>query len=82
MAIDGLQDLPRHKDGSYDLDPAKKPVQNALTPKELQKAENIVKKAINYDHTRGDQVAVENIMFDRSKYWDKIRDEYRRKERV
>jgi flagellar M-ring protein FliF len=82
IAIDGLQDLPRLKDGSYDLDPSKKLIQTALTGKELQKAENIVKKAINYNHTRGDQVAVENIMFDRSKYWDKLRDEYRRKENM
>ena len=82
IAIDGIQDLPRNVDGSYDLDPAKKPVQKKLTPDELKKAENIVKKSINFNATRGDQVAVENIMFDRSKYWDSIRDEYRRKDNM
>ena len=82
IAIDGYQDLPRNPDGSYDLDPAKDPVQRFLEPDELKKAENIVKKAINFDQARGDQVAVENIMFDRSSYWNSIREEYRRKEQM
>lgn len=82
IAIDGQQDLPRTPDGDYDLDPGKKPVQVPLDPEDLKKAENIVKKAINFDDARGDQVAVENIMFDRSAYWNSIRDEYRRKDQV
>ena len=82
IAIDGQQDLPRLPDGDYDLDPTKKPVQIFLTPEELKKAENIVKKAINFDDARGDQVAVENIMFDRTAYWNSIREEYRKKEQV
>ncbi len=82
IAIDGVQDLPRQPDGEYDLDLAKKPVQTSVTQEELKKAENIVKKAINFSEARGDQVAVENIMFDRSKYWNSIRDEYRKKDQL
>ncbi len=82
IAIDGIQDLPRLKDGEYDLDPMKEPIQKTLTPEQLKKAENIVKKAINFDSARGDQVAVENIMFDRSEYWNSLREEYRRKEQM
>ncbi len=82
IAIDGVQDLPRLPNGEYDLDPAKKPIQTPLTPEDLKKAENMVKKAINYDDARGDQVAVENIMFDRANYWNSLRDEYRKKEQM
>ena len=82
IAIDGIQDLPRQKDGAYDLDPVKKPLQIILSSEELKKAENIVKKAINFNAARGDQVAVENIMFDRTKHWDDIREEYRRKDQM
>ncbi len=82
IAIDGIQDLPRLPDGEYDLDPTKVPIQTVLKPEDLKKAENIVKKAINFNDARGDQVAVENIMFDRSDYWNSLRDEYRRKEQM
>ncbi len=82
IAIDGVQDLPRNPDGSYDLDPAKRPVQTPVPAEDLKKIENNVKKSINYDVKRGDQVAVENIMFDRSKEWERIRDEFRRKEQI
>jgi flagellar M-ring protein FliF len=82
IAIDGQQDLPRLPDGDYDLDPTKKPTQIKLTPEELKQAENIIKKAINFNESRGDQVAVENILFDRSGHWNKIREEYRRKEQM
>jgi flagellar M-ring protein FliF len=82
VAIDGIQSLPKLPNGEYDLDPAKQPVQTPLTPEQLKKAENIVKKAINYNDARGDQVAVENIMFDRSKYWDILRGEFKRKEQI
>ena len=66
----------------FDLDPMKKPIQQALSPEELKQAENMVKKAIGFDEARGDQVAVENIMFDRSKDWKGLRDEYRHREQV
>ncbi|MGL4370337.1 MAG: flagellar basal-body MS-ring/collar protein FliF, partial [Spirochaetota bacterium] len=82
IAIDGIQTLPMSSDGEYDLDPTKKPVQLSLTPEELKQAENIVRKAIGFDEARGDLVAVENIMFDRSKDWTGLRDEYRRKEQM
>lgn len=82
IAIDGIQNLPRTPDGEYDTDPLKPPVQIPLTDDELKQAENIVKKAINYNEARGDQVAVENIMFDRSKKWKNIREEILRKERM
>jgi flagellar M-ring protein FliF len=82
IAIDGLQDLPRLPDGSYDLDASKKPVQIPLTRDELKQAENIVKKSINYNQARGDQVAVENIMFDRKKQWDEMREEFLKKEQL
>jgi flagellar M-ring protein FliF len=42
----------------------------------------MVKKAINFDDARGDQVAVENIMFDRAGYWNSLREEYRKKEQM
>jgi flagellar M-ring protein FliF len=82
IAIDGLQDLPRLPDGGYDLDASKKPVQIPLNRDELKQAENIVKKAINYNQARGDQVAVENIMFDRKKQWDEMREEYLKREQL
>ncbi len=82
IAIDGHQNLPKLPSGDYDLDPMKEPVQMALTPDELKKAENIVKKSINFNEGRGDQVAVENIMFDRSKYWESLRAEFRKKEQI
>ncbi len=82
IAIDGIQDLPRNTDGSYDLDPAKKPTRIAIDADELKKAENIVKKSINFNQARGDQVAVENIMFDRTAYWNSIREEYRKREQM
>ncbi|MDA3900595.1 MAG: flagellar basal-body MS-ring/collar protein FliF [Spirochaetes bacterium] len=82
IAIDGIQDLPKKSDGSYDLDPTKDPVQIPLTPKELKEAEEIVKAAIQYNKVRGDQVAVKNIMFDHSKEWAGIRDEHYRKEQM
>ena len=82
IAIDGFQDLPRLPDGSYDLDPGKKPLQVTLTPEELKKAENIIKKSINFNEARGDQVAVENIMFDRTSHWESLREEYRRREQL
>jgi flagellar M-ring protein FliF len=82
IAIDGLQDLPRKPDGEYDIDPNKNLVQTALTGDELKQAENIVKKAINFNDARGDQVAVENIMFDRTKKWKEIREDLLKKERM
>jgi len=82
IAVDGYQDLPRTPDGDYDLDPLKKPVQVPLSADEIKQAENIVKKAINFNEGRGDQVAVENIMFDRTKDWNKLRDEFQRKENL
>jgi flagellar M-ring protein FliF len=82
IAVDGVQSLPMTEDGEFDLDPTKKPIQQALPPEELRQAENMVKKAIGFDEARGDQVAVENIMFDRSKDWKGLRDEYRHKEQV
>lgn len=82
IAIDGQQSLPKLPSGDFDLDPTKEPVQTGLTQDELKKAENIVKKSINFNEGRGDQVAVENIMFDRSKYWESLRDEFRKKEQI
>ncbi len=82
IAIDGVQDLPRLPSGEYDLDPGKKPIQMEIPEEELKKAENIVKKAINFNDVRGDQVAVENIMFDRTDYWNSLRDEYRKREQI
>jgi flagellar M-ring protein FliF len=82
IAIDGEQDLPRTPDGAYDLDPTKRPVQIPLGKDDLKRAENIVKKAINFSEARGDQVAVENIMFDRSREWQRLRDEYERKAQI
>ena len=82
IAIDGRQDLPRTTDGSYDLDPLKQPIQTPLTKEELKQAENIIKKSINFSIARGDQVAVENIMFDRDREWRSLREEYARKEQL
>ena len=82
IAIDGIQDLPKNPDGSYDLDPNKPPVQEPVSDEELKKIENIIKKAINFSPVRGDQVAVENIMFDRTNYWNALREEFRRKEQM
>lgn len=75
VAIDGVQELPKDKTGEYDLDLAKPIVQKPLTTDEIKQAEKLVKTAINFDIARGDQVAVENIMFDRSQQWNAIRAE-------
>lgn len=82
IAIDGIQTLPTQSDGEYDLDPTKEPVQKALTPDEMRQAEDIVKAAIGFDEARGDMVSVKNIMFDRSRDWKGMREEYRRKEQI
>jgi flagellar M-ring protein FliF len=82
IAIDGIQDLPKLASGAYDLDPTKEPVQKLLTADELKQAANIVKGAIHFNPARGDQVAVENIMFDRTSYWNSLRDEFKRKEQI
>jgi flagellar M-ring protein FliF len=82
IAIDGIQTLPTQPDGEYDLDPTKKPQQQSLTPDELRQAEDIVKAAIGFSDGRGDQISVKNIMFDRSRDWKGLRDEYRRKEQL
>jgi flagellar M-ring protein FliF len=82
IAIDGKQSLPMKADGSLDIDPTKDPVQIKLTNEELKQAESIVKSSIGFNGTRGDQIAVENIMFDRTKQWQKVRDEFRRREQV
>ncbi len=82
IAIDGNQSLPKTLDGDVDTDPSKPPVQVALTKEELKQAENIVKKSINFKEARGDQVAVENIMFDRTKQWQDMREEFLKKERL
>ena len=82
IAIDGKQNLPILADGSYDLDPKKDPVQVPLKKIELKKAESVVKTAIGFSEARGDQVAVENIMFDRSKYWNALREEFRKREQM
>ncbi len=82
IAIDGQQQLPRNEEGEFVLDPTKKPVQIPLDEEELNKAENIVKKAINFNDARGDQVAVENIFFDRSKEWESLREQFRRQQQI
>ncbi len=82
VVIDGEQSLPRLPGGDFDLDPMKKPIQVALAQDDIRKAENVIKKAINFSEERGDQVAVENIMFDRSKFWNELREEYRRKDQI
>ena len=82
IAIDGNQSLPKTPDGDYDIDPTKQPIQIPLTRDELKQAENIVKKSIDFNEARGDQVAVENIMFDRTKQWQEIREEFIKKERL
>ena len=82
IAIDGIQDLPKLPTGAYDLDPTKEPLQKPLTADELQQAKKIVEGAIHFNPGRGDQVAVENIMFDRTNYWNSLRDEFRKKEQI
>lgn len=82
VIIDGKQHLPIKDDGSFDLDPSKNPVQEPLTVDELKQAEEIVKAAVNYTQSRGDQVAVRNIMFDRTDKWAAIRAEFYRKEQT
>ena len=83
IAIDGLQNLPktaRRRIMTWIRRRSRS--RSRLTQEELKKAENIVKKSINFNEGRGDQVAVENIMFDRSKYWESLRDEFRKKEQI
>ncbi|MBN2402565.1 MAG: flagellar M-ring protein FliF [Spirochaetes bacterium] len=82
IAIDGNQSLPKNTEGDYDMDPFKQPVQIPLSKEELKQAENIVKKSIHFNEARGDQVAVENIMFDRTKQWQELREEFIKKERL
>jgi len=81
IAIDGQQELSRLPSGQYDLSPSAEIIKTPLKPEELEKAKNIVKKAINYSKVRGDQVAIENIMFDRTEYWDSLRKAYQNKKK-
>jgi len=39
----------------------------ARTPEEMQKFENIVKRAVNFDKSRGDQIDIANIPFETTK---------------
>ena len=80
IAIDGQQELSRLSNGEYDLSPKSKVIMTPLSSEDLVKAENIVKKAINFNKRRGDQIAIENIMFDRTKYWASFRDRFRQQQ--
>jgi len=51
-----------------------------LTPKELKDYTDIIKAAIGYNPARGDVVVVKNIMFDRTKEFQKEDEELRKKE--
>ena len=82
VVIDGIQDLPRKPNGDYDLDPTKALIYKALSQEELEEAKNIVKKVIDFSAKRGDQVAVENIMFDRTSYFVSLREELRKYEQM
>jgi len=82
VVIDGFQDLPRKSNGDYDLDPTKALIYKALSQEELEEAKNIVKKVIDFSAKRGDQVAVENIMFDRTSYFASLREELRKYEQM
>jgi flagellar M-ring protein FliF len=82
VAIDSNQSLPRTPDGEFDIDPNKQPVQIPLSREEMKQAEDLIKKAINFNEARGDQVAVQNVNFDRSKQWNDVREEFLKKERM
>jgi flagellar M-ring protein FliF len=51
-------------DGRYEIGSDKKPVFVARTAEELQNIEDLVKNAVGYDLTRGDQITVSSIQFD------------------
>jgi flagellar M-ring protein FliF len=57
-------------DGTYKAEPQKdKPAERVYVPRtaeEMQKIENLVKRAVNFDPERGDQVEVVNIAFEPS----------------
>lgn len=82
VVIDGKQSLPLDTDGGIDADPKKEPVMLALKKEDIRQAENLVKGAITFNSSRGDQVVVENIMFDRTKQWDKLREEILKREQL
>jgi flagellar M-ring protein FliF len=82
VAIDSNQSLPRTPDGEYDVDPNKQPVQIPLSREEMKQADDLIKKAINFNEARGDQVSVQNVNFDRSKQWQDVREEFLKKERM
>ncbi|MCP4132302.1 MAG: flagellar M-ring protein FliF [bacterium] len=82
IVIDGQQHLPTLPNGDPDLDRNKDPIQTPIKPEDLKKAENVVKKSINFSEVRGDQVAVENIMFDRTDQWNALREDFKKKEQA
>ncbi|HEX3020506.1 MAG TPA: flagellar basal-body MS-ring/collar protein FliF [Chitinispirillaceae bacterium] len=51
-------------DGRYEMGADKKTTFVARSPEELQNIEDIVKNAVGYDLTRGDQITVSSIKFD------------------
>ena len=51
-------------DGKYETKPgASKPAYEARSPEEMKSLEELVKKAVGYNETRGDQITVSNIPF-------------------
>lgn len=51
-------------DGRYETDKEQKSVFVARSAEELQNIEDLVKNALGYDLTRGDQITVSNVQFD------------------
>ena len=51
-------------DGRYDVDKEQKSVFKPRSAEELQNIEDLVKNAVGYDLTRGDQITVSNVQFD------------------
>ena len=68
-------------DGRYELDKAGTATYVARTAEELQNIEDIIKNAVGYDLTRGDQITVSGVKFD-NEYLKKEQQEMRSREQM
>ncbi|MEI8094059.1 MAG: flagellar basal-body MS-ring/collar protein FliF [Spirochaetales bacterium] len=84
VALDGTWKKVYKADGTVDVEANGniKRTYEALTQQAIQQAKSILQASIGYNSARGDQVAVENIAFDRTDQFEKENAEYRSQQQL
>jgi flagellar M-ring protein FliF len=79
VALDGTWKKVYKADGTVEVEPNGniKRTYEALSQQAVQQAKSILQAAIGYNSVRGDQVAVENIAFDRTDQFEKENAQFR-----